>query len=257
MGWLRFGTGPFLDHNEEAWQVETWRWLLDHLGGRRALCSVPLVTPARAFFPPTDAAGYARTEHIFAIVKQLYGMADWPCRLAAQPRRQDLAVGDLVVLKREGAGPPAGTFGREGEEAMITYDPAGLDDPIALVATFAHELAHYRLATVLEELPGGQSMHEFATDLATVHAGFGLFGANSAFNFRQFQGVVSQGWSVSRLGYLSPRAWIFALAIFLELRSQPDEDAKAFLKPHLFSDLRKARRYLQRRPVLLEPLGGG
>lgn len=40
---------------------------------------------------------------------------------------------------------PAGTFHALGEEgALITYHPNQLADPVALVATFAHELAHYR-----------------------------------------------------------------------------------------------------------------
>jgi hypothetical protein len=74
------------------------------------------------------------------------------------------------------------------------------------------------------------------------------------FNFRRFQDFMSQGWQWSRQGYLGERDWIFALAIFLHLRSQPLDDVNPFLKSHLVTDLRKARRYLQRNPNLLAPL---
>jgi hypothetical protein len=120
-----------------------------------------------------------------------------------------------------------------------------------LVATLAHELAHYRLAGVPTEPPGGADALEFATDLTTVYLGFGLFGANSAFNFRQYQDVMSQGWEAARQGYLSEREWVFALAVYLELRQQSSTEAKSFLKPHLYSDLRKAQRYFERNPHVL------
>jgi hypothetical protein len=83
------------------------------------------------------------------------------------------------------------------------------------VATFAHELAHYRLATISDALPGGREMHEYAADLMTVFLGFGL-------------------------------------AVFLALRDEPENMLKAGLKSHLYSDLKAASRYLARNPALLD-----
>src|SRR5436305_643584 len=97
---------------------------------------------------------------------------------------------------------------------------------------------------------GGEDLHEYTTDLLTVYLGFGTFSANSAFNFSQHQDVMSQGWRYSRLGYLGERGFVFALAIFLELRNQSSDDVKSFLKPHLSADLLKARRYLVKQSLL-------
>ena len=85
----------------------------------------------------------------------------------------------------------------------------------------------------------------------TVYLGFGIFGANSAFNFSQHRDVMSQGWKYSRHGYLGERGLIFALAIFLELKKQTSDDVEPLLKRHLFSELKKARRYLNKRNMLL------
>jgi hypothetical protein len=106
------------------------------------------------------------------------------------------------------------------------------------------------LAHMRDEPPGGDALHEYTTDLMTVYLGFGIFSANSAFNFSQHQDVMSQGWRYSRLGYLGERGFVFGLAIFLELRKQSSDDVKPFLKPHLFADLTKARRYLTKRGLL-------
>jgi hypothetical protein len=254
MVWGLFKQKLFLDPDDEVWQLETWKWLLDSLGGLDDLKLSPLVMPSRVFFPPTSATGHERAEYIFGLVKQHARLNDWSCRLVAQPQRPGARVGEVAALKFESGQMPLGTFGVEGNQVVITYDPASLDNPGTLVATLAHELAHYLLATLPEPPPGGPDNLEFATDLTTVYLGFGVFGANLAFHFEQHQDVLSQGWSWSRQGYLSQREWCFALATFFVLRQKPVEDAKPFLKDHVYSDVSKAMSYLQKDRTLLAPL---
>lgn len=253
MAWWPFGARSFLDRDDEDWQFETWRWLLQQGGGIDGLRGRPLVLPTREFFPPTEATGHARAEYLFALVKQLAGMDEWRCRLVAQPRRPDLRVGAVTAMQAV-AGAPAGTFGADGNQVVITYDPAGIDRPMALIATLIHELAHYWLATLPDLPPGGEENVEFATDLATVYLGFGVFGANSAFNFQQHQDVLSQGWSWSRQGYLTEREWALALAVFLRLGEHPREAAMPHLKSSLADDLTAALRYLDRNSRLIAEL---
>jgi len=254
MRWLLSGQKrPFLEAEAEQWQLETWLWLLRHLGSLPSQQAAPIVTPTRAFFPQSNADGHARAEHIFTAIKRIAGMTDWECRLIAQDRRPEVRVGDVAVLNFEGSH-ALGTFGRAGNAAVITYDPATVEDAALFVAIMAHELAHYRLAALPEEPPGGAEGHEPATDLATVYMGFGLFGANYAFNFQRHQDVMSQGWQWSRQGYLGEREWVFALAVFLELRAQSSDDVAPYLKSHMLTDLRKARRYLRAHADLLAPL---
>jgi hypothetical protein len=245
---MRFWFGrasSFLDAEDEVWQDETWRWFLARFGGVAALCATPLVTPTSAFFPPTDATGHDRALHIFQQVQRHAGMSEWPCTLVAQQRRPESRLSEFTFVKGGGEG-PAGTFRIESGQAIVTYDPGALDDPASLVATLAHELCHYRLAAIGEAPPGGAEAHEYATDLATVHLGFGLFGAMSAFAFRQHGDAFSQGWQWRRQGYLDRRSWCYALAMFFALRGESVDAAKPFLAPALFSDLRSAASYLRR-----------
>jgi hypothetical protein len=244
-----FHKRTFLDPDVEAWQIDTWRFFLRTFGGLADLRQSPLVLPNREFFPPTDKTGRERAEVIFDCVKRLARMPDWPCRLEAQPRRPELSVGDLATLKPI-THAPAGTFGFEGNEVVITYQPADIDNPGVLIATLAHELAHYLLLRWRREVPGGEDVHELTTDLMTVYMGFGVFGASCAFNFNQFQNVMSQGWQYSRHGYLDERTWAFALAMFLELRNDPAERVQPYLKGYLFAEMNDAIRYLRRRRLL-------
>ena len=244
MTWWPFGQQSFLDSDDEEWQIETWRWFLGQFGGLRDLKHSPLVLPTREFFPPTQKTNHERAEHIFECVKRLARMPDWPCRLIAQLRRPELRVGEYVALKPI-THSPAGTFGFDGDEVVISYEASAVDEPGMLIATLAHELAHYLLLKWRKEIPGGEELHEFTTDLLTVYMGFGVFGVSTAFHFEADVG----GWRWSRHGYLSQRAWIFACAIFLELRNEPCEVLKPFLKQHLFSDLGKAALYIHNHDV--------
>src|SRR5207244_2275878 len=56
-------------------------------------------------------------------------------------------------------------------------------DPIALVATIAHELGHERLLGE-ERIDPERRDGEPLTDLFTVFFGMGIFSANAAFEFR-------------------------------------------------------------------------
>lgn len=241
-----FRPRSFLSPEEEAWHIETWRWLLDRFGGLAVLSEASIVVPSREFFPPTDAAGHDRALHVFEAVKNHAGMANWECNLIAQAPGPNPHLGGVATV--QGLQGAAGTFGVEDRRIAITYDPALLDQPVKLVAVLAHELAHYLLAAERELPPGGEEMHEPATDLTAAYLGFGVFGANSAFTFEQHQDAGTQGWSSLRLGYLSERAWVFALAVFAFLRQDSIEPLEHYLKPHLYGDLRKAMKYLRREP---------
>jgi hypothetical protein len=56
------------------------------------------------------------------------------------------------------------------------------------------------------------------TDLITVFLGLGIFTANSAGRFRQYQEDRRQGWSMQRLGYLPKEIYGDSLARFARER---------------------------------------
>ena len=252
IGLRLFGHRHFLEPELETWQLDAWKSLLEYFGGVERLRRSPLVVATREFFPPTVATGHERAQHIFDCVKTHAEMTDWPCIFLAQPDAPKPQVGEFAILKFTGGKAPLGTFAVDGDMPTVTYDPASINQPAVLVATLVHELAHYRLMPVRVRLPGGDEMHEFATDLMTAFLGFGLFGANQAFTFSQHGDSISKGWQWSRQGYLRERDWAFALAVFLDLRGQAPEALKGLLKPHLYADLKSAARYLGRNPSLLE-----
>lgn len=242
-----FGPRLPIDDDELEWQLATFKWLMWEFGavGRKSL-----VLPTAGWFPATTRTGDARVRELFGHVKRAAGMEDWPCELKAGRSDRPVQAGNALLIRHEGAPPPCGTFqirSADGpDKVVITYNPSLADDTIALVGTFAHELGHYLMSRALTPPPGGWSLHELHTDIAAVYLGFGLFLANSARTFSQFQSAGEMGWSSRTQGYLSEGALVTALAIFQRLAGRDPLDAQPYLKDYLQKDLKSAAKVLAR-----------
>lgn len=229
-----------VDRDEFEWLLACFAWYLREFDGVDGLRQNPLVLPTTDFFARSDLQGHARAVELFDRVRELTGMREWQCDLIAGAADADPHVATGHLLRRHTKAQPLGTFGYRDGRYQITYNPIGLADPESLVATFAHELAHYLMHTASGRPPGGGELEEHATDLAAVFLGFGVFMANSAKNFRQFQTHEEQGWEMRAAGYLSELARITGLAIFVRLKGADAGAAERALKHYLRAPFRKA-----------------
>lgn len=248
-----FRPRTFLEEDLEAWTFEAWAWLMRNLGGMSRIAETPVVQPNRDFFPPSDASGHERALHVFGCVKAAMGMEAWACDLEAFRRRGEEQVGEFVSLRPRKVA-PLGTYETDGNRVLIRYSADLVARPGDLVATFAHELAHYLIAGCEEPWPGGEEAHELITEMTVAYAGFGGFAANAAVDFVGHGDTFSQGWRLTGGGYLSKRTWAFALAIFLALRGEGTDNVDRWIKIDVTHDTRRALVYLKRRPELLAPL---
>ncbi len=223
-----FGSAPLIEPENANWQFECFEWLLRNTGGFKVFAKGSLVLPTNQFFPQRGLGGHALAEALFAQVKEYAGMSDWPCTLEAQDEDVDPVLSPSILIE-DVPSSPGGTFSAQEAGVKITYSPHLLANPMSLIAIFAHELAHYFTAAFPEEPPGGWDDMEFATDLTSVFLGFGIFAANSVCTFSQF----SIGWQTRRIGYLSEREVVHALAIFSALMGVSKADVLAGIKPSL------------------------
>ena len=239
--WNPFRRKPLLSEEDEFFQIETYRWLLTHYGGVSFYNKAELILPTQEYFPTIVSSPEEAARSTFAAVKKYAGLDDWPCTLVMQDDDPNLLVGETLSVQAAALN-PHGTFSvNENHEVVITYNPKLVSSPSQMVATFAHELAHYLTCTAPEPPPGGWDNWEFATDIAATFLGFGIFQANSVFNFQQFSNGGTQGWSVKGGGYLTEAEHSFALAVFLQLKGispdiaypHCDRNIKAFLKSAL------------------------
>jgi hypothetical protein len=247
-----FKSKPLLSQSDIEFQVATFTWLLKNFGGDDFYKTTKLVLPTREYFPSKVDTPEGAASETFETVKKHAGLENWMCKLEIQEEDANPVVAPTLAIQNAPTS-PHGTFqATEDNEIVITYNPALASQPTQLVATFAHELAHYLTATSKEEPPGGWENWEFATDIAATFIGFGVFMANSAFSFSQYTNSDSQGWKSSRNGYLSESEHIHALAIFNALKGISVELASGHLKPHLKKLLKKAHKELDNSGIVEE-----
>lgn len=236
-----FRQRPLLTDDEFFFLIDTYKWLLKHYGGDDFFIKTPLVLPTKEFFPNVETKKFT-PEEVFKDVKRHAVMEEWTCKLVEQEKDPERLLSPGVLVQMDEPS-PLGTFSvSEDNEVVITYNPeAGSDQ---LVATFAHELAHYLTSGCEEEPPGGWENWEFATDVAAVFLGFGIFMANTAFHFSQYSDGEYQGWQMSRNGYLTEAELSYALAIFLKLKNIDPEIAEPYLDKSVRKHLRRSLKEL-------------
>ncbi|MEO1172894.1 MAG: hypothetical protein AAFX94_12725 [Myxococcota bacterium] len=229
------------------WIFDVYEWLLEHTGGTEQFQQSYLITPTPEYYPDPDGEDLA--QHLFQITKEHAGMQDWPCRLEAHsnaPSASDV-LGRAPASYSQTAG-AAGTFRiAPNQEIVITYAEKSLADPVSFIGTMAHELSHYLMGTIPVDPPGGDEAEEPATDVCAVFLGFGIFVANGAVRFSQFNDGATIGWSMSRKGYLSEQALAYALAVFLELHGLPRSAATSHLDPNPRAYLKAALRDIRKK----------
>jgi hypothetical protein len=218
-----------LDTYEKTWTEWRMRWLADQFGVERLL-RAEVVLPTNELF----AEPYRGT------VEDARRLMDRLCaHLAIDPRTIELEA--LPDVQLPGV---AGHYDRS-EQTVIRVAESQLAEPLRLVATLAHELAH-------EKLLGGGLLdpdvadHEWVTDLLPVFFGLGLFAANATVSEQyENQGQVSW-WSIGRQGYLPSRIFGYALALFAFVRGERDPSWAKHLRLDASSPLQGGLRYLRK-----------
>jgi len=231
------------------WIFETWRWLGRETDRIAPFLARRLLLPTPEDVPVPAVSGRPLVEALFEVVRGHAGLGHVPCELVlmahGDPMRHVLAN----VPHQFTFGGAAGTITLEprARAHRITVDEEQLDDPMRLVATLAHELAHVVVHQAGTPPPGGPEYVEPATDLCAVRLGFGVFQANSVFRFRQYTSGLMIGWSSSRQGYLGEVDLAYALAIFAALKDLKPRAVRRHLRANPRSYFRAALRDLKKR----------
>jgi Zn-dependent peptidase ImmA (M78 family) len=247
-GWWRFFGGgvlePPLNEEQKVWIERSFQWLLGEFGGDCFL-KHQTITPESSFFPDH----YKGTEEcVDKLVERVCFYMDVdPCLVEVEyfVDRDDIAEKHRTGNTDEYSGAAGLYFSKTSQEdrKKIAINVSQFKNPTGLVATIAHELGHVIL------LGGGkisreEKTHEYLTDLITVFFGLGIFTANSAFQFSQWQDHSHHGWSVSRSGYLSEEMFAYSLAAYAWMRGETKPQWSKYLAMNVRHYFNKSLKYL-------------
>jgi hypothetical protein len=247
-----------VDDKERLW-VDHGLGRLEKIFGRPRMLAVKVILPNAEHFPDPYDATPAAAERLFQRICTYMQVDRASIELEIFPDETEelrailpywsgssdgcagLYTHDSVEERNEKRGD------RDNPRMLVALRSTLLKDPIALVATIAHELGHVILL-------GGGLMdprtpdHEPMTDLLTVFLGFGIFTANSAERFQQFQDSRRQGWSMQRLGYLRQELYGYALARFACERGENKPEWTKNLSTNVRAFYKLSRAWLAKNP---------
>ena len=226
---------------EKDWIERRMGWLCEQFGRDRMRQS-PVILPTVEFFPDPYHSTEADARLLMERVCGYMGIDPGRVSLGFYSEEEpDLGEGFRMEGHREGT---AGLH-RGGERPEIWIESSRLDDPVALVATLAHELGHVHL---LDDgrISRDEEDHEPLTDLLTVYFGLGVITANAYLREKRQQGLRYSSWSLSRQGYLLAPAYGYALSLFAWGRGESNPAWARELRPDVRQPFQRGLRYLQK-----------
>lgn len=249
-----FKSRPLLDDESVEWLFDLYEWALINFDADIFFRQTVLVAPSNQFFPGTADTSNDMAQLIFDKVRDYAALKHWPCRItteqscATQPARIAIsgALRDMNGVEADNV--------IEEEHLMVVYDPLQVKNPEAIIASFAHTLAHYLGSMAQEMPPGGEENWPHVTEVLAVFLGFGLMFANSAFVYRNVTCGSCQPTTVNRQAWLSQYDITYALAIFAVLKNIPSGQVTKNLKKSLRPFFKKAYKDVKKHETELDKL---
>ncbi len=233
---------PLLEDTYANWMFDVYAWALRNFDPIMFREETLLVTPSNQHFPGKASSPAEMAHLIFNRVLTYAGMEHWPVKL--------LPMDSCVLEPASQVRMPNGVRGSRASATepspanlTISYDPDYLHNPEAIIALFAHTLAHHLGQTATEPPPGGTESWPQTTEILSVFLGFGLMFANTALVFPR--GGCCGGPVVRRKAYVTQHDITYALAIFSTLKDLPQKEVLQHLKKSLRGHFRQASREIQ------------
>ena len=227
-----------IDPSAKDWLEGRLLWLADQFGldvfTRRAV-----ILPLQDFFPDE----YDGSEEAACV------LLNRVCRyMDADANRVELQFfsenNDLWLVNDRGQVLPraAGWYAEDAHQTIIQLETSQLDDPMTLVGTMAHELAHLRLLGE-RRIPDHVFDNELLTDLTVVFHGLGIFLANVP---RAWESDFTHwpGSKVRKPEYMTQPMFGYALAHAAWFRNEPKPEWAKHLRMDARASFKQGLRYL-------------
>ena len=232
-----------VDNESREWIEQRMRWLVKEFGRERCQ-SATVVLPIASFFPDAYDGSEASVLALTHRVCGYMGIDHETIHVSLYVDQPPVETDGLVQGTR-------GLYQEEDGGFRIWLEVQNLGDPLALVATIAHELGHVLLLGQGRISPD-EADHEPLTDLLTVFLGLGVITSNAVVRESTLRMGHFSTWQMSRGGYLTMQQYGYALALFARLREEQPQKWVRVLRPDVKKAFKQGRKFLELHPVSFE-----
>lgn len=238
LGFLK--PGPVLDETSVDWLFDIYGWALQQFDAAQFFNNTTLVLPTNEYFPGREKSAQGMADLILDQVATYAGIGHWPLKAVPEAVFEPLDGTSLALLGRERGEQLTKCSPTElGGFIPVPYEADMVLNPEALIASYAHVLAHYLGSMAESSPPGGAENWSMASEVLGVFLGFGVMMSNSAFHAPGGCGSCSAK-MVARSSFLSQYDTTYALAIFSVLTGTPAGRVSKHLKTSLRGYFKKA-----------------
>lgn len=238
---------PPLEEADREWIEAAFLWLLDQFGADFFL-KQQLVLPEPQFFPDKFRGTEECVCNLVTRVCSYMNVDPNLVEVAFFSEDDDMASQHRLHGEYSHSGAAGYYQGAVQENGLmrVSVNTSQFKNPISLIGTISHELGHVILLGQ-GRISHEDESHEYMTDLLTVFFGLGIFTANSAFQFSQWQDNSQQGWRASRQGYMSEEMFAYGLAACAWMRGDSECKWKEHLAINVKAHFKTCLHYLQKR----------
>ena len=231
-----------MEQDTVEWLFDVFAWSLRNFGRDVFFNETILVVPSNKHFPGRVNSVEGMASLIFEQVQTYAGLKHWPCRLQDMNTIDSSPASTKLLINGALRGKDGVAVDAVDEEhkLLVAYNPHQISDPEAMIASYAHTLAHYLGSMAQESPPGGEDLWPHVTEIVAVFMGFGLMFANTASVYRGGGCASCYNPRAERMAFLSQDEVTYALALFCVLKGIPDKEVLANLKKHLRPVFKKA-----------------
>ena len=227
-----FKKQPLLEEEVIEWLFSAFAWSLRNFGTDTFYKESILVTPSNQHFPGRENSVDSMAELILDRVKSYAGVNHWPTRLVNQHYYHSDPTAEPNIQQ---------VLESTSELKLpLLYEPQQVGNPQAMIANYAHAIAHHLGFQAQERPPCDEEQWPHIMEVVSAYMGFGLMMANTAHPYRGGGCGRCRSPAMDRDGFLDETEVTYALAIFCVLKQIPISEVNAHLKGSLRSFFKKA-----------------
>lgn len=203
---------------DKIWIDEDLNWLKAEFGEAH-FGEIQTVRPSKEFYDRDFDGTEKDAEFILERTMELMHIREVDIRLDYFSNSPiEMADGTILSTPADLSGRwdgASGMYKQSKKGVIISIETGQLKNPSSLIATIAHELAHF----ILLGEKRIEENDEILTDLTAIVYGFGIFIGNARFQFS----AEGFGWQTSSQGYLPEQIIAYAMAwLAKERNEEPD-----------------------------------